>query len=88
MSKINLKCPNCGAECHWIEEARTKVCLHCGYQERSEETDAVKNEQLRLNAQLHKQRMSFLSEHFDNILFVGLIILGMTVLGIMTLLEH
>ncbi len=88
MSKINLKCPNCGAECHWIEEARTKVCLHCGYQEKSEETDAVKIEQLHLKAKLHEQRISFLSEHFEFILLFGLVILGMAVLGIKALLEH
>ncbi len=88
MSKINLKCPNCGAECHWVEEARTKVCLHCGYQEKSEETDAVKIEQLHLKAKLHEQRMSFLSKHFNIMLLVGLMVLCMAILGIMALLEH
>ena len=88
MTKIDLKCPNCGAECHWIEDATTKVCLHCGYQEKYNDTDAVKIEQIRLSAKLKEQRLAFFSEHFSMILLTGILLICMAILGIMALLKH
>lgn len=88
MPKIDLKCPNCGAECHWIKEADTKVCLHCGYQETYTDADAVKIERIRSTTKLKEQRLSFLSKHFSTIILVGLMLLSMIVLGIMAFMNH
>lgn len=88
MPKIDLKCPNCGAECHWIEDANAKVCLHCGYQEKYSDSDAVKLEKIRASAELKKQKLAFISEHFSMILTVGLMLLCMIALGVMALLDH
>ncbi len=31
---IDLKCPQCGSECEWLDNASTKVCRYCGYRKK------------------------------------------------------
>ena len=39
---VDLKCPHCGSECRWLDDVSTKVCLHCGYQEKLVDSDTVR----------------------------------------------
>lgn len=87
---IVLKCPQCGSECRWLDDVSTKVCLHCGYQEKLIDNDAVQKARIAADKELEKiklehehekqQSKDFIKETlgFLAIIFVGF--LGLTLL--------
>ncbi len=54
---IALKCPQCGSECRWLDDVSTKVCLHCGYQEKVADSDAVRKAQIAADKELEKIKL-------------------------------
>ncbi len=55
--RVALRCPQCGSECRWIDDVSTKVCLHCGYQEKVVDSDSVRKAQIAADKELEKIRL-------------------------------
>ena len=54
---VDLKCPHCGSECRWLDDVSTKVCLHCGYQEKLVDSDAVRKAKITADKEIEIARL-------------------------------
>ncbi len=54
---VDLKCPQCGSECRWLDDVNTKVCLHCGYQEKLTDSDTVQKARIAANKEIELAKL-------------------------------
>ena len=62
---VELKCPQCGSECRWLDDVSTKVCLHCGYQEKLTDSDSVRKAQIAANKEIELAKLKRQKEEAD-----------------------
>lgn len=86
-ARVELKCPQCGSECRWLDDVSTKVCLHCGYQEKLTDSDAVRKAQIAANKEIELAKLKEQKERREAktaiMIFVGACIFG--ILGFLLL---
>jgi Zn ribbon nucleic-acid-binding protein len=63
--QIDLQCPRCGSMCKWLDDESTKVCLHCGYQEKVTDSDSVARARIAANKELELARIKAAKEEAD-----------------------
>ncbi len=54
---VDLRCPQCGSECRWLDDVSTKVCLHCGYREKLTDSDAVQKARIAANKEIELAKL-------------------------------